>query len=600
MPKFITVTAILGMGLGISGAQAQKVQPAKMKATVTQQKKAQQESVQAIADAYWDFYLRNYPEQATMLGEYKYNDQLSKYSVEHFAQQQKEAEALLQRIKAIPETALSEKEKLDRKLLFRTLSDRLEGLKLKTYEMPIDQFNGVHIALPQIATYAPFDTAEHTRQYISRLKQVPRVLQEVTALLEQGKRDGLMPPKFLLDQCVTQTHTISISEGAENPFAQPASHLPESIPDKERTALHDQILQVVDKEIRPAYAAFEKFLTTGYVPYGRKEPGIWALPQGDERYKLAVRLQTTTYYTPEQIHEIGLKEVERIEGEMEALAKQAGAKNRKAFAETLASDPSVYASSREQILNNYRRYIGQMNAKLPSLFGLQPKAKVLVRSVPEFMEKESSTQYLQGTADGARPGQIWVVTYDPTHHNMIDDEATAYHEGVPGHHMQISIAQELPGMHPFHRMLANDYNAYVEGWALYAERLGKDVGFYQDPKSDWGRLNSELFRAIRLVVDTGVHAKHWTRDQMVQYFQEHFYEVPQSEVDRYIAWPGQALGYKMGQLKILELREAAQKELGSSFDIKDFHDEVLNAGALPLDELDSRIRSWIKVRTTSH
>jgi uncharacterized protein (DUF885 family) len=206
------------------------------------------------------------------------------------------------------------------------------------------------------------------------------------------------------------------------------------------------------------------------------------------------------------------------------------------------------------------------------------------------MEKDGSTEYMSGTPDGSRAGQVWVDTYDPTHHNMLEDEATAYHEGIPGHHMQISIAQELP-LHPFHHALG--FNAYVEGWALYAERVGKEVGFYQDPASDMGRLQSELFRAVRLVVDTGVHYKHWSREQMVQFFEEHYGDAPQSEVDRYIAWPGQALGYKLGQLEILDLRQRAQTELGSKFDIKAFHDEVLGAGALPLELLDARVTSWI-------
>jgi uncharacterized protein (DUF885 family) len=273
------------------------------------------------------------------------------------------------------------------------------------------------------------------------------------------------------------------------------------------------------------------------------------------------------------------------------LAKKAGYPDGKTFISAVHADPKLKAASREQILDNFRRYIGQMEPKLPELFGILPKAKLVVVSVPEYMEKESSTQYINGTPDGSRPGQVWVDTYDATHHDMLDDEATAYHEGVPGHHMQISIAQELPGIHPFHRAL--QYNAYVEGWALYAERVGKEVGFYQNPANDLGRLQSELFRAVRLVVDTGVHYKRWTREQMVDFFNQHFGEAPQAEVDRYIAWPGQALGYKLGQLKILELRQRAQTELGGKFDLRVFHDEVLNAGALPLDLLDARMKRWI-------
>jgi uncharacterized protein (DUF885 family) len=236
-----------------------------------------------------------------------------------------------------------------------------------------------------------------------------------------------------------------------------------------------------------------------------------------------------------------------------------------------------------------------MEPRLPQMFGILPKAKLVVVSVPEYMEKESSTQYIAGTPDGSRSGQVWVDTYDPTHHDMLDDEVTAYHEGIPGHHMQVSIAQELPDVHPFHRTL--QFNAYAEGWALYSELLGKEVGFYEDPASDLGRLQSELFRAVRLVVDTGVHYKRWTRQQMIDYFNLHFGDPQETEVDRYIAWPGQALGYKLGQLKILELRERAKSKLGGKFDLRAFHDEILNAAALPLDVLDARVTAWIAKQT---
>src|SRR6185437_465712 len=245
-----------------------------------------------------------------------------------------------------------------------------------------------------------------------------------------------------------------------------------------------------------------------------------------------------------------------------------------------------------QILDNFRRYTRQMEAKLPQLFGRLPKGKLIVASVPEYMEKDGSTEYIEGPADGSRPAQIWVDTYDPTHHKMLDDEPTAYHEGIPGHHMQMAIAKELPGLHPFHRGLF--FSAFMEGWALYAERLGKEVGFYQEPASDLGRLRSELFRAIRLVVDTGVHYKRWSRQQMVDYFREHYDEVPDAEIDRYIAWPGQALGYKLGQLEILELRQRAKTELGARFDIRAFHDQVIGAGTIPLDVLEQRINRWIE------
>jgi len=392
---------------------------------------------------------------------------------------------------------------------------------------------------------------------------------------------------------VVQCRNLADPAGDSNPFAAPALHFPDSIAAADQKRLHDELVSVVDSQVRPAYKKLEQFIATRYAPQGRLEEGYWALPDGDERYRFNVHTQTTSNMTPEQIHQLGLAQVAEIEEQIAALAKKAGYPDAKTFTRAVMSDPKLKATSREQILDHFRHYIEGMEPKLPSLFGRLPKGKLLVTSVPEYMEKDSSTQYVQGTPDGSRKGQVWVLTYDPPHHDMLDDEATAYHEGVPGHHLQIALQLELP-LHPFHRAIG--YNAFAEGWALYAERLGKEVGFYQEPASDLGRLRSELFRAIRLVVDTGVHYKRWKRQQMIDYFVTHFGDPNDVEVDRYVAIPGQALGYKVGQLKILELRKRAQDKLGAAFDIRAFHDRVLGAGSVPLDLLEGRIDSWIALR----
>jgi uncharacterized protein (DUF885 family) len=337
-----------------------------------------------------------------------------------------------------------------------------------------------------------------------------------------------------------------------------------------------------------------KFVRDDYAPHGRKDPGNWALPDGEERYRVAVKRMTTTDMTPEQIHQLGLSEVARIENEELAIAKKLGFADLKSFRESLRSNQQIHPKSREEILDNYRKYETQMWAKLPSLFGRLPKAKLEVMPIQAFMEKQAATHYDQGTPDGSRPGHVFVNTYDYANQLTISDESTAYHEGVPGHHMQIAIAQELPELPPFRQNAF--YTAFIEGWALYSERLGKEVGFYQDPYSDYGRLDDEILRAVRLVLDTGVHYKKWTREQMVQYFRDHTSNSEagiQSETDRYIAWPGQALAYKVGQLTILRLREKAKNELGDKFDIRAFHDEVIGAGPLPLDVLEKRIDGWI-------
>jgi uncharacterized protein (DUF885 family) len=352
-------------------------------------------------------------------------------------------------------------------------------------------------------------------------------------------------------------------------------------------AIHDSLL--------PAYAKLGKFVKEEYAPKGRTEPGMWSLPDGEARYAFNVKALTTSNQTPEEIHQLGLREVARIEGEMLQIAKKLGFDDLKSLNAAIEKNPKLHAQSRQQILDLYKGYIDQMYAKLPQLFGRLPKAKVEVVATEAFREKEaSSAEYQTGSPDGARPGRVQVNTSNPEQRKIITCESTAYHEGVPGHHMQLSIAQELPTLPPFRQQ--GGYTGFIEGWALYAERLGKEVGFYQDPWSDYGHLQDEMLRAIRLVVDTGFHYKHWTRDQVVQFFHDHSavdeVEV-QSETDRYIVWPGQALAYKMGQLKILELREKAKKELGAKFDIREFHDQVLGAGALPLDVLGEQIDRWI-------
>jgi uncharacterized protein (DUF885 family) len=322
---------------------------------------------------------------------------------------------------------------------------------------------------------------------------------------------------------------------------------------------------------------------------------VWSLPDGDKYYAFRVRQSTTTDLTPDQIHQIGVDEVKRDEAEMLVIAQKLGFKDLVSLRASIASNPTLHAKTKDQLLDLYRHDIDQMKGKLPDIFVRLPKAPLAVDAVPAFIEKDQAPAYYEhGTPDGKRPGTVYVNTYDFEHRSLANVESIAYHEGLPGHHLQISIAQELTGLPEFRKYM--HYTAYTEGWGLYAEHLGKDVGFYQDPYSDYGRLEADVFRAIRLVVDTGVHSKHWTRDQMVAYFKEHSGlddATINAEVDRYVAWPAQALGYKMGQLKILELRARAQKELGPKFDLKAFHDEVLDSGALPLDVLDERVTAWI-------
>ena len=344
---------------------------------------------------------------------------------------------------------------------------------------------------------------------------------------------------------------------------------------------------------------FANFLKAQEIPAGRSEPGVWAIADGDAYYAFLVRESTTMTKTPAEIHQIGLDEVKRDEAEMLAIVKKLGYADIKSFGVAIAKDPKQHPASKEDLLARYRRNEDQMRPRLPELFGRLPKAPLEVVAMPEYLGKDQAAAwYAQGALnpDGSvfRPGRVNVNEYNATERALAPLEAVSYHEGIPGHHLQISIAQEVTGLPEFRKHLG--YTAFVEGWALYSERLGKEIGFYQDPVSDYGRLEADIWRAIRLVVDTGVHSQHWTRQQMVDFFHEHSAideTNVQAEVDRYIAWPGQALGYKMGQMKILELRAKAKAALGAKFDLKAFHDLVVDSGALPMDVLEQRVDAWI-------
>ncbi|RSN90278.1 DUF885 domain-containing protein [Acinetobacter pittii] len=544
----------------------------------------------------WEYTLKNSPETATVLGDLRYNNRWTELSKNQIEKDKKSTQNFLKRFEAIDSTGFSATDQLNKDLMIYQLKETLKNYDLKLYEMPFNQMWGLHLQFPGFISSIPFDNAKQYQDYISRLKQIPLILDQGIQLAKQGQKDGLMPPKYLIEKVAKQINNIAAPAGADSVFASPLKQFPKNISKAEQERLSREILQAIDQNVRPAYQKLGAFIQKDYLPYGRQHEGIWSLPNGDELYRFYVENNTTTSESPETIHQLGLKEVARIESEMLKIAKAQGFNDLKSFQQSLKTNPAVFPKSREEILEIYRGYIAQMQPELPKLFGLLPKNKVEVLPVEQYREKEAAgAEYHQGTPDGSRPGQVYVNTGDFSERSKISMEATAYHEAIPGHHMQIDIAQNLPNL-PMFRKQPN-HTAYIEGWALYAEQLGKDVGFYKDPLSDYGRLSSELFRACRLVVDTGVHYKKWTRQQMIDFMREHSaLDEPdiQAEADRYIAIPAQALAYKMGQLKILELRELAKQELGDRFDIKAFHDMILNAGTLPLNILDARIKNWIK------
>ena len=556
---------------------------------------ARQDALKKLVAEEWESELVSSPVSATFYGDYRYNDQLGDNSLAAMKKRNKDQRRFLARFEALDVSGLPEQEQLDRTLMVLDLKDGLESYRLREYEMPVNQMSGIHLGLAEIVASLPFHTTKQYEDYLSRLRQMPGALDKTITACEAGKAEKLMPPKYLLEKVPAQARAIGIQEGEASVFAEPLKRFPAEVPAADQARLKAAILEVINTQVRPAYMKFANYVEKSYAPAGRMEPGLWALPQGEERYRFAIHSNTTTEMEPDAIFQLGLLEIARIEAEQTAIAQKLGSKDLRSFRESLKTDPKMFATSRQDILAQYRKYIAQMQPKLPELFGLLPKAAVEVVPVETFREKEApAAEYMPGTPDGKRPGRVYVNTSDFSHRSLLTVESTAYHEGVPGHHMQNSIAQELPSLPPFRQH--EFYAAYGEGWALYSERLGKDIGFYQDPYSDFGRLNDELLRACRLVLDTGVHSKHWTRQQMVDFFHAHSGEDEpsvQAETDRYVAWPAQALAYKLGQLKILDLRERARAQLGAKYEVQAFHDEILNGGALPLDTLDKRVQGWI-------
>jgi uncharacterized protein (DUF885 family) len=557
-------------------------------------------TLNAVFSDYWEDLLKHQPEFASTIGDNRYNDQLSDYSVQAYNESLNRGRAFLTRLAEVDTTGMSAQEQLSKDLMVRSLIEDQEGARFKPWEMPVTQFSGLQVDLPQLVPQLAFKSVKDYDDYIARLKKVPLAFQQTTDDMSIGMDDHREPPAYLMEKVVAQVNAIANQKPEDGPFALPVKKFPASVSAAQQARIKEEVLAAIAGQVYPAYVRFGKFLKAQYIPGGRNDPGLWALADGEAYYRFLVKQSTTTDLTPDQIHQIGLDQVKQDEEQILAIAHKLGFADIKALEKSAAANPKLFPTSKEQLLDAYRGYLDQMRPKLPQLFGRLPKAPLVVAPVPDYTEKDQAAAYYEhGTADGSRPGTVFVNTYKFETRALNATEAIAYHEGLPGHHLQISIAQELTDVPEFRKY--GDYTAFTEGWGLYAERLGKDVGFYQDPYNDLGRVEADIWRAVRLVVDTGVHSKHWTRQQMVDYFHDHSAVGEtdvQAETDRYIAYPAQALGYKVGQLKLLELRAKAQQALGDRFDLRAFHDQVLDSGALPLDYLEQRIDGWIAQQKT--
>jgi len=552
-------------------------------------------AMNALFQQYWDARLEHDPEEASLIGDKRWNDKIRDYSVAAENAWLAREQDFLMKLGAIDATGFTESEQMSREMLLRQFTDDMEAADFKEWEMPVNQMGGIYSTYPDLATHLSFKDVKDYDDWIARLRAIPTAFQQVTDNMAIGMEDHRVPPKYLLQQTLEQVKQLADQKPEDSPLAAPLKKFPDSIAAPDRERIRQEILTAIEKKVLPAYQRFARFLQVSYIPAGRTEPGISSLPDGAKYYQFLIHRETTLDMTPDQIHKIGLDEVSRDETEMLAIAQKLGFKDLPSFRASLKTNPKLKPASPEALLNAYQQHVTEMEAKLPQLFGQLPKSKLEVVEMPKYLEKTAPPAYYDpGSPEAGRPGHLWVNLDNVPNRSLLNVEAIAYHEGVPGHHLQLSLAQEQQGVPAFRKHI--EYTAFVEGWALYSERLGKDVGFYQDPYSDFGRLDADLWRAIRLVVDTGVHSEHWTRQQMVDYFHEHSsLDEPtiQSEVDRYIAWPAQALAYKAGQMKILELRDHAKTALGSKFDIRAFHDEVVDSGAMPLDMLETRRDAWI-------
>jgi uncharacterized protein (DUF885 family) len=467
--------------------------------------------------------------------------------------------------------------------------------------MPINQMQGIQVNLPQIAENTPFRNLKDYQDYLGRIKQVSRAVDQVIDVMKKGLEEKIVPPKITLRDVAAQIQAQVVKTPEESAFYLPFKEFPESVTTADQTSLKTEAKSVITGQISPAYQKLYDFWTQQYYPATRETIGISALPNGKEWYAYNAKRSTTTDLTPEQIHQIGLNEVKRIRGEMDEIIKQTGFKGSfDEFLTFLRTDPRFYYTKPEDLVSAYRDICKRIDPELIKLFGTLPRLPYGVREIPAYSAPSQTTAYYnQGSPEGGRPGWYYVNTYKLNMRPKWEMEALSIHEAVPGHHLQIAIAQELQNVPMFRRY--TDYTAFVEGWALYSESLGPDLEMYKDPYSKFGQLTYDMWRAVRLVVDTGMHVMNWDRQKAIDYFKsnsskpEHDITV---EIDRYIVWPGQALAYKIGQLKIKELRAYSEKELGSSFNIREFHDHILGNGAVPLGILEKQIHEYVESKKT--
>ena len=551
----------------------------------------------ALLQEDWQWRLRENPTFATHLGDSRYDDRLTDLSFEAIARRDQHALDVRRQLQAIDPARLSEDSRLDYQLFQRELDESIAGQRFPREYLQITQLGGPHTVLPELALSMPRGTVKNYEDFLQRMKVLPVYVEQSIALMRKGAEAGITPPRVTLRDVAGLIQNQLVEDPTRSPIYRNAfASFPASIPPEAQARLREQAVIALRESVLPAYRALHRFIVEEYLPRTREAIGLSALPEGAEWYAWNVRRMTTTDLTPEQIHQLGLSEVARLRAEMEQVKAQAGFKGSLAeFFHFLRTDPRFFFTDKEALLVAYRDISKRVDPELPRLFGRLPRLPYGVFPVPEYSEKTQTTAYyMSGSLEAGRAGRYYANTYELKSRPKWEMEALTLHEAVPGHHLQISLAQELEGLPEFRRF--GGYTAFVEGWGLYAESLGPELGLYRDPYSKFGQLTYEMWRAIRLVVDTGMHAKGWTREQALQFFKDNSSKTEHDivvEVDRYIVNPGQALAYKLGELKLKELRTHATQALGDRFDVRAFHDVVLGQGALPLAILEARVKEWV-------
>jgi uncharacterized protein (DUF885 family) len=553
-----------------------------------------------LFDEEWERTLRENPLLATSFGDRRYNDRLEDVSLAAQLRGVASTRAALDRLVAIPRDSLSAKDRLDYDIFRRAAEDALASAEFHAYLIPITNREGFHTSFPDLPDQVPLATVRDYEEYIARLRAFRAYAGQHIELMRQGMREGMVLPRISVDSIQSSLRPHIVDDATRSLLYRPFARFPASVPDSARTRLERAGREAILTSVAAGYRDFLEFMQREYTPAARTTIGASALPRGREYYRQQVRAYTTLELTPEQVHQTGLREVARIRAAMDSVRRTTGFEgDLAAFIRFLRTDPRFYADTPERLMERTSLVLKRMDGELPRLFGRLPRQPYGIRPIPEYIAPRTTTAYYwPGAPDGTRAGTYYVNTYDLRSRPLYEIESLSLHEAVPGHHLQIALAQELEGVPNFRRILG--FTAFVEGWGLYAESLGGEAGFYTDPYSYFGHLTYDAWRACRLVVDTGIHEMGWTRQQAIDYMAANTglaMRNIENEVDRYIAWPGQALAYKTGQLKIRELRTEAERALGDRFDRRAFHDVVLGSGAVPLGVLEANVRAWIAERS---